>query len=55
MRHFDFRGTLLIAAAALLVQGCASAPPRLAAVPPELTAKAEIPGMSGVRYVGSAT
>ncbi len=52
MRHFDFRGTLLIAAAALLVQGCASAPPRHAAVPSELTAKAEIPGMPGVRYVG---
>ncbi len=29
-----------------------SAPPRLDAVPPALTAKAEIPGMPGVRYVG---
>jgi predicted acylesterase/phospholipase RssA len=29
-----------------------SAPPRLDAVPPPLTAKAEIPGMPGVRYVG---
>ena len=29
-----------------------SAPPRLDAVPPSLTAKAEIPGMPGVRYVG---
>jgi predicted acylesterase/phospholipase RssA len=29
-----------------------SAPPRLDAVPPSLTAKAEVPGMPGVRYVG---
>jgi predicted patatin/cPLA2 family phospholipase len=49
MRHFDIHGTFLIAAALLLVQGCA--PTRLPAVPPGLTSKAEIPGMTGVRYV----
>jgi predicted patatin/cPLA2 family phospholipase len=49
MRHFDIYGTFLIAAALLLVQGCA--PTRLPAVPPGLTSKAEIPGMTGVRYV----
>ena len=43
---------VLTAAAALLVQACASAPERLDAVPAELSAKAEIPGMSGVRFVG---
>jgi len=37
-------------AVALLVQACASAPPRYEAVPSELTARAEIPGMPGVRY-----
>jgi hypothetical protein len=36
----------------LLVQGCGTAPTRLDAVPSALTAKAEIPGMPGVRYVG---
>ncbi len=41
----------LIAAALLLIQGCSMTPTRLSAVPPELTAKAEIPGMSGVRFV----
>jgi len=42
-----------IAAAALLFQGCAAvAPVRHTAVPAELTDKAEIPGMPGVRYVG---
>ena len=51
MPRFDIRRMILIAAAALLVQGCASAPPRHAAVPSELTAKAEIPGMPGVRHV----
>ena len=35
----------------LLIQGCSSSPTRLDAVPPELTAQAEIPGMPGVRYV----
>jgi predicted patatin/cPLA2 family phospholipase len=49
MRHFDTHGTFLIAAALLLVQGCA--PSRLPAVPPGATSKAEIPGMTGVRYV----
>ena len=33
-----------------LIQGCGSAPTRLDAVPPALTAQAEIPGMPGVRY-----
>ena len=36
--------------AILLVQGCSSSPTRLPAVPPESTAKAEIPGMPEVRY-----
>jgi hypothetical protein len=54
MHRSDLRGALLIAAALLLVQGCASAPTRHAAVPAELTAKAEIPGMPGVRYVAGS-
>jgi predicted acylesterase/phospholipase RssA len=33
-----------------LVHACGSAPPRHEAVPAELTARAEIPGMPGVRY-----
>ncbi|WP_178117927.1 patatin-like phospholipase family protein [Pseudomonas sp. R5(2019)] len=44
--------TSLIVALFVLMQGCAMAPPRLSAVPTELTARAEIPGMTGVRYVG---
>jgi hypothetical protein len=36
----------------LLIQGCGSVPARLDAVPPELTAQAEISGMPGIRYVG---
>jgi hypothetical protein len=43
--------TSLIVALLVLMQGCAWAPPRLAAVPSELTARAQIPGMTGVRYV----
>lgn len=39
----------LIASVLLLVQGCAT-PPRLPAVPSELTARAEIPGMPSVRF-----
>lgn len=38
-----------LVAVALLAQGC-STPPRKAAVPPELTGRAEIPGLPGVRY-----
>ncbi|SOY72909.1 patatin-like phospholipase family protein [Cupriavidus taiwanensis] len=41
----------LIAASILVLQGCATAPARLSAVPRELTTKAEVPGMPGVRYV----
>ena len=44
-------GALLIAAVLALMQGCAPAPTRHAAVPAELTARAEIPGMKGVRHV----
>lgn len=44
-------GLLAAACLALALQGCATAPTRLPAVPTELTAKAEIPGMPGVRYV----
>jgi len=40
----------LIVAATLILQGCSTTPKRLPAVPPEVTAKAEIPGMPGVRY-----
>jgi predicted acylesterase/phospholipase RssA len=40
---------LLIATALLLIQGCVTTE-RLSAVPHELTSKAEIPGMQGVRY-----
>ncbi|VVN91448.1 patatin-like phospholipase family protein [Pseudomonas fluorescens] len=43
--------TSLIVALFVLMQGCAWAPPRLSAVPSELTARAQIPGMPGVRYV----
>ena len=39
----------LIASVLLFVQGCAT-PPRLPAVPSELTARAEIPGMPSVRF-----
>lgn len=42
---------LLVMVTALLNQGCVSAPDRVDAVPPALTATAEIPGMPGVRYV----
>jgi predicted acylesterase/phospholipase RssA len=42
----------LIVALLLLLQGCTMAPTRLPAVPDDLTARAEIPGMPGVRYVG---
>ena len=48
LRHAGFYWALCLV---LVLQGCASAPPRHAAVPAELTAKAEIPEMSGVRYV----
>ena len=39
-----------LAVVVVLVQACGSAPPRHEAVPAELTARAEIPGMPGVRY-----
>ena len=39
-----------IAGLTLLLQGCASAPARLNAVPVEATMKAQIPGMPGVRF-----
>ncbi len=41
----------LLSAALLWLQACSMAPPRLPAVPSGSTAKAEIPGMTGVRYV----
>ncbi len=40
----------LVIVSLLILQGCASAPLRLPAVPADSTAKAEIPGMPGVRY-----
>ncbi|SOE86946.1 Predicted acylesterase/phospholipase RssA, contains patatin domain [Burkholderia sp. YR290] len=41
----------LFTAVILVLQGCSTTPGRLPAVPSELTGKAEIPGMPGVRYV----
>ena len=41
---------LALLTAAVLVQACGSAPPRYDAVPDGVTARAEIPGMPGVRY-----
>lgn len=46
------KATNLIVALLLLLQGCTMTPTRLPAVPDDLTARAEIPGMPGVRYVG---
>ncbi|GLZ86317.1 lipoprotein [Metapseudomonas resinovorans] len=46
------KATNLIVTLLLLLQGCTMAPIRLPAVPNDLTARAEIPGMPGVRYVG---
>ncbi len=51
MNRFRAWNVLLIAVVSLLNQGCVSVPERLNAVPPSLTAKADIPGMPGVRYV----
>ncbi len=51
MNRLFARNLLLIAAFALLNHGCLSAPKRLNAVPHELTARAEIPGMPDVRFV----
>ncbi len=45
------KASCVIVALIVLMQGCSMTPPRLPAVPPELTARAEIPGMPGVRYV----
>src|SRR5262245_9685915 len=50
MDRFLTWNVLFVAVMSLLTQGC-SAPQRLDAVPSSLTAKAEIPGMPGVRYV----
>jgi predicted acylesterase/phospholipase RssA len=52
MNLFTSWHVTLLALGLLLIQGCGSVPPRLDAVPPELTAQAEIPGMPGIRYVG---
>ncbi|WP_280290922.1 patatin-like phospholipase family protein [Pseudomonas sp. BN417] len=43
--------TSLIVTLFVLMQGCTMAPTRLPAVPHDMTARAEIPGMPGVRYV----
>ena len=48
---FHKAGILPTVLLALGLQGCASSPARLPAVPTELTASAEIPGMTGIRYV----
>jgi hypothetical protein len=53
MGKFATWNVLLAVVASLLNYGCA-APPRLAAVPSPLTAKAEIPGMPGVRFGGGS-
>jgi predicted acylesterase/phospholipase RssA len=52
MRQISLHSLVRVVAVMALVQGCASAPQRLPAVPLELSAKAEIPGMPGVRHVG---
>lgn len=51
MCRFPAWKVMLIGAVALSTQGCVSAPERLSAVPASITAKAEIPGMPGVRHV----
>ena len=51
MSTFRLAGIAALLALGLL-QGCETVPTRLPAVPSELTARAEIPGMTGVRYVG---
>jgi predicted acylesterase/phospholipase RssA len=51
MSQFTIWNIPLVALCLLLIQGCGLAPTRLDAVPPELTAQAEIPGMPGVRYI----
>ena len=53
MTEQRLRQTWFVAAGCLVLalQGCATPPSRLPAVPSEFTAKAEIPGMPGVRYV----
>lgn len=45
------KATSLIVILFVLMQGCTMAPTRLPAVPHDMTARAEIPGMPGVRYV----
>ncbi|WP_280323927.1 patatin-like phospholipase family protein [Pseudomonas sp. BN102] len=45
------KATSLIVILFVLMQGCTMAPTRLPAVPHDMTASAEIPGMPGVRYV----
>ncbi|MDT4834954.1 Patatin-like phospholipase [compost metagenome] len=45
------KATSLILALFVLMQGCTMTPTRLPAVPLELTARADVPGMAGVRYV----
>ena len=47
----SLKTTCLIVASFLIIQGCSMTPPRLPAVPSTWTAKAEIPGMPGVRHV----
>lgn len=49
-RSLPFVAAMIAACAALLLQGCAT-PVRQKAVPAEATGRAEIPGMTGVRYV----
>jgi predicted patatin/cPLA2 family phospholipase len=46
-----YAGAVAAACLALTLPGCATSPTRMEAVPAALTAKAEIPGMPGVRYV----
>jgi predicted acylesterase/phospholipase RssA len=50
MKGLFVRNILVVTAIVLLNHGCLSAPKRLNAVPHELTAKAEIPGMPDVRF-----
>lgn len=51
MRRHIIWNLLFIAVVSVSNQGCVSTPQRLSAVPTEITAKAAIPGMPGVRFV----
>ena len=55
MNRYVTWNVLLTATVLMLNQGCSSVPVRLPAVPSSVTARAEIPGMPGVRFVPGST